>query len=146
MTELSRTELEAAAERERLQATGELPVWTAVVHEACERAEITSGELAALLEPRYSAGPAELAPRCVAHGDPGCDWCSQTAPGVLDEDGNCPDCVTYAEGGYHWDTCPHRIRQPPPEPRFEAVVVNPPAPGFQDNSVTLQVEVADDGC
>lgn len=50
MSELSRTEIEAQVERERLQATGELPVWTAVVHEACERAEITTSELAALLE------------------------------------------------------------------------------------------------
>lgn len=50
MTELSRTQIEAQAVRERLQATGELPVWTAVVHEACERADITTAELAALLE------------------------------------------------------------------------------------------------
>jgi len=56
----------------------------------------------------------ELAPpRCAAHGDAGCTWCAQTAPGGL-EGGRCLGCDVYAETGMHWDTCPHRIPTAPP--------------------------------
>ncbi|MCA1695757.1 MAG: hypothetical protein LC749_14085 [Actinobacteria bacterium] len=59
------------------------------------------------------------AAKCMAHGDPQCTWCAQTAPGGL-EDGRCTGCDVFAETGMHWDTCQHRVRTPPPDEQCRA--------------------------
>lgn len=54
-----------------------------------------------------------VVPRCVAHGNEECRWCSRIRfDDVEVENGGvqCSHCSTYGTTGMHWDTCRGRIR------------------------------------
>lgn len=55
----------------------------------------------------------ESFPRCPAHGDERCEYCSRiTAEYLIDDGPACRACDYWGETGMHWDTCAGRLRGP----------------------------------